>query len=128
MLNRDFLRQVLAGHKRLLPLKDLRPISVPKFEELAVLKLFPLMQGNADFMAYFPDNLPKGRQVGRDYFWNILNTVDEAYVAHLIQHANAARYSATTAEDKAEAIAVTDEWAELLTANPYTSCKCTCFT
>ena len=61
MMNRDFLRQVLKGEKRLLPLKDLRTIVVPKFDELAVVKLFPLMKNNPEFMAYFPDNLPKGR-------------------------------------------------------------------
>ena len=106
-----------------MPLKDLRPIVVPKFEELAVNKVAELMKDNAEFMSYFPTNLPKGRTASREYFWNILNTLDEAYVAHLIHHANSARYSATTVEAKAEAIQVTDEWAELLTANPFVSCK-----
>ena len=61
--------------------------------------------------------------MSREYFWNVLNTVDEAYVAHLIAHANAARYSAKQAADQTQSIAVTDEWAELLVANPYISCK-----
>jgi len=123
MLNRDFLRKVLKGEKRLLPLKDLRAIVVPKFDELAVVKVYPLMQPNDAFMAYFPDKLPKGRAVSREYFWNVLNTLDEAYVAHLVAHANSVRYSAKQAEDQVQSIAVTDEWAELLLANPYLSCK-----
>jgi len=87
-----------------MPLKDLRPIVVPKFDELGVNKVAELMKDNEAFMSYFPTNLPKGRTANREYFWNILNTLDEPYVAHLIQHANKARYSATTVESKAEAI------------------------
>jgi len=123
MMNRDFLRQVLKGEKRLLPLKDLRTIVVPKFDELAVVKVFPLMKDNPEFLSYFPDRLPKGRFVARDYFWNVLNTTNEAYVTHLVNHANSVRYSAKEAEAQVESIAVTDEWAELLLANPYLSCK-----
>ena len=94
MVNRDFLRQILAGKKRLMPLHDVRQIVVPKFDELAVAKILELLKDNAEFMSYFPDRMPKGRIVARDYFWNILNSLDAPYVAHLIQHANAARYSA----------------------------------
>ena len=96
MLNRDFLKFVLAGHKRLMPLKHVKAVEVPKFDELAVDKMFALMKDNPEFMSYFLDHLPKGRTVSRDYFWNILNTVDEAYVTHLIQHANGARYATVT--------------------------------
>jgi len=125
MMNRDFLRKVLKGQKRLLPMKDVRAIVVPKFDELAVTKVFPLLQDNAAFMSYFPDALPKGRVVSRDYFWNVLNTIDEAYVSHLVSHANSVRYSAKAAADQTQTIEVTDEWADLLVANPYISCKFT---
>ena len=46
------------------------------------------MKGDAEFMQYFPDALPKGRNPGREYFFNILNTLKPQYVARLIDHAN----------------------------------------
>ena len=87
--------------------------------------MIELLKDNADFMSYFPDRMPKGRIVAREYFWNILNSVDAPYVAHIIQHANAARYSAQTGDAGGQAIEVTDEWVEMLTANPFISCKFT---
>jgi len=110
MVNRDFLKQVLSGQKRLMPLKDVRQIYVPKFEELAVEKMMPLMKEDAEFMSYFPDKMPKGRPFARDYFWNVLNTHNEPYVSHLVQHANSERYSAVSKDTQSAAIEVTDEW------------------
>lgn len=88
MLNRDFLKMILAGQKKLMPLKDVKWVSVPKFEELAVSNIMKMMEKDPEFMAYFPDKLPKGRTAGREYFWNILNTTNELYVSRLITHAN----------------------------------------
>ena len=99
MVNRDFLKLILSGHKRLMPMKDVRFIHVPKYDELAVEKMMIFVKTNADFISYFPDNLPKGRQVSRDYFWNILNTLDAAYVAYIVAHANKARFSVVTKAD-----------------------------
>jgi len=87
MLHRDFLKQVLAGKKKLLPLKDVKKVSVPKYEELAVEKIFAIVNRDPDVMAYFPDSLPKNRNIAREYFWNILHTVHETYVQRLITHA-----------------------------------------
>ena len=123
MLNHDFLKLILAGRKRLIPLKDVKWVVVPKFEELAVDKMMKLMEKDADFMSYFPDKLPKGRTASRDYFWNILNTTNELYVQKLVSHANRQRYTADNEERKDEAIEVSEEWAELLTQHPFVSCK-----
>ena len=41
MMHRDFMKQVLAGKKKLLPLKDVQRVVVPKFEELSIEKIFP---------------------------------------------------------------------------------------
>ena len=39
MVNRDFLKMVLAGTKKLMPLKDVKFVSMPKFDELSVANL-----------------------------------------------------------------------------------------
>ena len=36
MVNRDFLKMVLADKKKLMPLKDVNFVVVPKFDELSV--------------------------------------------------------------------------------------------
>ena len=41
MINNDFLKQVLAGEKCLLKLADLRPIHMPKYDELSVKYVYP---------------------------------------------------------------------------------------
>ena len=41
MMNKDFLRAVLADKKKLLKLSDVKMINVPKYEELSVKNLLP---------------------------------------------------------------------------------------
>ena len=80
MINRDFVKAILAGRKRLLPLKDVKRVTVPKYEELSVEKMFPIVNRDQQVMSYFPDALPKNRNVAREYFWNVVHTVHEVYV------------------------------------------------
>jgi hypothetical protein len=61
MINKDFLREVLADQKKLMKMSDVRPIHMPKYDELSVKNLFPRMAQSPDFMLYFPDKLPKDR-------------------------------------------------------------------
>ena len=88
MVNKDFLKQILAEEKELLPIKDVRFINVPMYDELSVKRLWPEMKNSPDFMKYFPDKLPKGRLPDRDYFFNVMNTVNGVYTEQLIKHAN----------------------------------------
>ena len=43
-------------------------------------------------MKYFPDEYPKGRLPPREYFFNILNTLQYQYTQNLIRNANDMRY------------------------------------
>ena len=36
MINKDFLKQIFAEKKQLMPLADLRSVSVPKYDELSI--------------------------------------------------------------------------------------------
>ena len=64
------------------------------YDELSVVKLWPMMQTDEEFIWYFPDKLAKGRVPDREYFFNILNTYQEVYVSNIIRHANEQRNSA----------------------------------
>ena len=75
MVNKDFLKAVLRDEKALLPIGACKFANVPKFDELSVKNIFPLMHGDAEFMRYFPDEYPQGRQPHREYFFTILATL-----------------------------------------------------
>ena len=123
MLNRDFMKQLLAEDKKLLELRAVLHVNMPRYDELSVKKFWPLMQPDAVFMLYMPDPTPEGRLPEREYFWNVLNTLQEAYVTRLIEHANQQRMTVQEDGDGADAIVISDEWWEKLTALPFVSRK-----
>ena len=69
-------------------MKDVKFINVPMFDELSVKNLWPDLQTSPVFMQYFPDKLPKGKLPQRDYFFNIMNSLNGEYVSTLIKYAN----------------------------------------
>jgi hypothetical protein len=58
MFNKDFLKAVLADEKKLLKMSELKSVNVPKYDELSVKNLFPLIRTSPEVMAYFPDSYP----------------------------------------------------------------------
>ena len=88
MLNRDFMKQLLAEDKKLLELRQVVHVNVPHYDELSVKKFWPLMQQDPAFMQYMPDPTPDGRLPEREFFWNVFNTLQTEYVGRLIEHAN----------------------------------------
>ena len=96
-------------------------MQVPRYDELSVKKFWPLMQPDAAFMRYMPDPTPDGRLPEREYFWNVLHTVQSEYVQRLIQHANEQRMTAQEGGDGADAIEISEEWCAKLTALPFVS-------
>ena len=106
-------------------LTEVKFIHVPLYDELAVVRLWPLMTADKKFMQYMPSKLPKGRTIDRQYFWNVLNTVNEEYVSQIVAHANAQRNSTASKDQEAMAMEITDDWLEKLQAIPYISRKFT---
>ena len=84
MLNKDFIKLVLVEKKKLLSLSKVKHVHVPKYEELSVKKLWPLMHNVEDFMVYMPDPSAEDKLPDRQYFWNVLNTVNSDYVSQLV--------------------------------------------
>ena len=80
MVNKDFIRQILQEEKELMELDSVRCVNMPMYDELSVKNIWPHVQGNPRIMRFFPDMLPKGRLPDREYFFNILNTLEEPYV------------------------------------------------
>ena len=60
----------------MLELKQVKWICVPVYDELAVHKIWPFITEDREMMRFFPSKLPKGRLPDREYFWNVVNTLN----------------------------------------------------
>ena len=94
MINKDFMKAVLAGQKDLLKKDQVKEITVPKYDELSVKSIYPMFKKDAQMMKYFPDIYPKGKGPPRDYFFNILNTIHPDYLQQIMGHAAKQRMTA----------------------------------
>ena len=65
-------------------MSELKSVNVPKFDELSVKNIFPLIRQDAEVIKYFPDDYPKGREPDRTYTFNVLNTLRNQYVQAII--------------------------------------------
>lgn len=76
MVTKDYIRLVLSGEKKMMKLQDVKFIVIPSYDELSVKNLFPKFKHNPDVMKYMPDDYPAGRGPDREFFFNLLNTLD----------------------------------------------------
>lgn len=123
MLNKDFLRQILAEEKKLLALKDVKWIEVPKYDELSVNSIFDKFKADENLMAHIPDRLPKGRVPDRGYFFNVLHSLYPDFVAQMVRVAQDNRNKASATSHENSVIKVSDDWWKKLNEVPFTSCK-----
>ena len=121
---KDFLKQVFAEEKQLLHKSEVSYIHVPNYEELTVKALWPDVSKHAEFLQYFPDAYPKNKGPPRDYFFNVLNTVEEGYLQKVLAHANELRMGADGEVAKRQGIKISQFWEEQLKSMPYISSKC----
>ena len=123
MVNKDFLKQVLADEKQLLPIVECRFINVPKFDELSVKNIYPLFAEDEQIMRFFPDAYPREKGPTRDYFFTVLNTLRPEYVERIIKHAHKVRYASDQVDNRAYEIQMTTQWLDKLNEEPFISRK-----
>ena len=61
MVTSSFLKQVLAGKKKLLKVANVTKCNPPKYDEISVTKLYDVCIEMEGMKNYFPDEYPKGR-------------------------------------------------------------------
>ena len=93
----------------------------PAYDEIGVKALYDKVLKQPNMAKFFPDKLPKGRQMDRSYMYNIWNTVHQDQVQAVIEHANEVRYGDKNERMQDEAIQITDKWEQELKAMPFTS-------
>ena len=123
MLNKDFLKEVFINQKKLLRLDQVKRICVPLYDELAVIKLWPMMKNDEEVVKYFPTKMAKGRVPDREYFFNIVNTFHGEYLKKLIRYASDQRHEAQAMAKSIETIEIADDWWDILNSVPFVSCK-----
>ena len=118
---KDLLKAVLAGKKKLLKMKDVNFCNPPAFDEIGVKALYEKIIKLPGMAAYFPDSLPKGRQMQKSYMYNVWNTLHPQDVKAVIDYANSQRYSISNEEVKQDTIVITEEWHQELQSMPFVS-------
>jgi hypothetical protein len=86
-VTKDFLKLVFAGKKDLIPQAQIRPINVPKYDELSTRALIAEVMGNKELAKFFPEQRTACDLPDREYFFNVINTVEPNYLQTLIKHA-----------------------------------------
>ena len=105
-----WIKQILAKEKRLLKMKDVRPINPPRFDEISVKNLYEDCLKLPNMSLYFPDRYPKGRQCCRKYFFDILNTLHPDYTRSMIINAKKVRVISDDPDDQGKMIVIDPEW------------------
>ena len=122
-VNKDFLKHVFAGDKQLVPRNQLRPIKVPHYDELSVEALIKDVMTIPDLSKFFPEQKSPANRPNREFFFNILNTVDPDYLSALIRHAQGLRFGTGAPSKEDNIIVVNEHWRKELEASPYYSSK-----
>ena len=98
VVSKDFLKDVFGGKKQLMKKTDVQYVAVPHYDELSVKALWPDIKRDPEFTQYFPDTYPAGKGPPRQYFFDILNTLQPEYLERILKHANEQRMSANAAD------------------------------
>ena len=54
-VTKDFMKMVFAGKKELIPQAQVRPVSVPRYDELSVSNLIKDVMGTKELSKFFPE-------------------------------------------------------------------------
>ena len=102
---------------------QVKAINVPMYDELSIKNLLPMMMEEPMFRTYVPDSFPKGRQIDRTYFFNIMNTLNPEYTQAIIKYAEEQRHSAATVNNAEQTMQVSEAWWNALQSQPFISRK-----
>ena len=83
-MTKEWIRMVLNGEKKLLPLKGLKVVEMGHYPELSVKKLFAEFANRAEVKIYMPPYVGKGKQIEKKYFFNVVNTLHEDELQSMI--------------------------------------------
>jgi hypothetical protein len=78
----------MGGDKDILPIDTVKMVDVPRYEELSVKAVLPLVEGDVQLFKYLPDkSMSRGKIIDRAYFFNVLNTMRKDFLHHIVTEA-----------------------------------------
>ena len=107
----DFLKEVFAGRKHIIPRAQLRPIEVPKYDDLSVVSLIADIMKEKELAKFFPEQRTKADLPNRQFFFNVVNISDPDYLTTLLKHGHELRFCAKNLQDNPTTIEVSEQWA-----------------
>lgn len=107
-ITKDHMKAVLAGQKKFLKMNEVKFCNPPAYDEIGVKALYDKIMTDKVVKMYFPEKLPKGRQMDKSYLYNVWNTIREDDVKQVIAHANSIRYSLESEKVRDNTIVITD--------------------
>jgi len=88
-MNKEWIKNILNGSKKLLKLTQIKPVNVGNFPEVSVKHLFEEFSGRPEIAVYMPPvTSKKMKQLDRKYFFTVVNTFFPEEMSDIIQHAN----------------------------------------
>ena len=100
---------------------DIKPVDVGNFPELSIKAMYEDFSEREEVKPYMPPKINQGRQVEKEYFWNIVNTLFEDEVDAMVLHAHNQRKSIGEGVLEKELISMSHEMAELMSKFPWVS-------
>ena len=80
-------------------MNKLKPVNIPRFDELSIKRIMPLIKDDPDIVKYYPDAFfEEGVVADRRYFFDVLATIRPEYVKDMVEHAFKQRGSNETEE------------------------------
>ena len=110
IVTKDYLKDVFQEKKDFFKMSEVKFCNPPAYDEIGVKALYDKILKQQNMAKFFPDKLPKGRQMDRSYMYNIWNTVHPEQVKAVIEHANEVRYGSKNERMQDESIKITDKW------------------
>ncbi len=101
---------MFCGKKELIPQAQIRPVSVPRYDELSVQGLIKDIMASKDLSKFFPEQKTPSDLPDREYFFTIINTVEPDYLSQLIKHAQNQRFNNMVPDENPNVIEVTSFW------------------
>ena len=112
---------ILTKEKRFLPKNAVKEVDVGNYPELAVKKIYNEFTDRPDTKPYMPPKINKGRQLDKEYFWNVVNSLYEDELGAILDHANQQRNGLDDGEMLAESITCDRQMYDLMKKYPWKS-------
>ena len=83
-ITKDFFKDVFAERKLLLNFAEVKNINVPHYPELCFKDIYEQYKNDPQLKKFLPDNFAKGRQIDRNFFFNVFISLNPEKLAEII--------------------------------------------